>query len=117
MDKLFKALNDPTRRKILDLLQKKDLTAGEIADCFDISKPSISHHLDLLKQADLILSEKEGQFVVYSLNTTVLDECLSWLMALAKRKKGRKHETKTKDRVDSTAGSSHSILRHRSALG
>ena len=117
MDKLFKALNDPTRRKILDLLQKRDMTAGEISDCFDISKPSISHHLDLLKQADLILSEKEGQFIVYSLNTTVLDECLAWLMTLAKRKKARKHETKTKDRVDSTVNPSHPILRHRSALG
>jgi len=52
MNSLFKALDDPTRRQILELLKKKDLTAGEIADAFTISKPSISHHLDLLRQAN-----------------------------------------------------------------
>ena len=57
MDNLFKALNDPTRREILKLLKKKDLTAGEIADAFNISKPSISHHLEILKHADLVTSE------------------------------------------------------------
>lgn len=77
---LFKALNDPTRREILELLKEKDLTAGEIADKFNISKPSISHHLDLLRQAGLVVSAKEGQFIYYSLNTTVLDEMLKWLM-------------------------------------
>ena len=87
MDKLFKALNDPTRRRILEMLRKKDMTAGEIADCFQISKPSISHHLDLLKQADLVLSSKNGQFQIYSLNTSVLDECLAWLIGLSKKDK------------------------------
>ena len=87
MDKLFKALNDPTRRKILVLLRNKDMNAGEIADQFNISKPSISHHLDLLKQADLVLAEKNGQFVNYSLNTSVLDECLAWLLELKNKKK------------------------------
>lgn len=82
MDKLFKALNDQTRRDILELLKKKELTAGEIADKFDISKPSISHHLDLLKQAGLIEADKQGQFIYYSLNTTVVDEFLKWLMQL-----------------------------------
>jgi len=86
MDKLFKALNDPTRREILVLLRKKDMNAGEIADQFQISKPSISHHLDLLKQADLVLAEKNGQFVNYSLNTSVLDECLAWLVELKNKK-------------------------------
>jgi len=84
MNALFKALNDNTRRKILELLKKKDLTAGEIADSFDISKPSISHHLDLLKQAGLVHSTKEGQFIYYSLNTTVMDEMVKWLMTLKK---------------------------------
>ena len=65
MNVIFKALNDATRREILDLLKEKDRTAGEIADHFNISKPSISHHLDLLKQADLITSQKSGQFVIY----------------------------------------------------
>ncbi|MEL4474649.1 autorepressor SdpR family transcription factor, partial [Shewanella algae] len=62
MNIIFKALNDPTRREILELLKKKDMTAGEIADQFHISKPSISHHLDLLKQAELVVAVKEGQF-------------------------------------------------------
>ena len=84
MNHLFKALNDGTRRQILELLKKKDMSAGDIADHFDISKPSISHHLELLKHADLITSEKKGQFIIYSLNTTILDDLLSWLMKLKK---------------------------------
>lgn len=80
MNNLFKALNDQTRREILELLKDKDLNAGEIADHFDISKPSISHHLDLLKQAGLIEAEKRGQFITYSLNTTVVDEILKWVL-------------------------------------
>ncbi|MGC4101409.1 autorepressor SdpR family transcription factor [Ferruginibacter sp.] len=87
MDTLFKALNDPTRRAILEMLRKKDMTAGEIADQFNISKPSISHHLDLLKQAKLVVSVKEGQFIFYSINTTVMDEMLKWLMQLSSKKK------------------------------
>ena len=82
MNKAFKALNDPTRRAILELLQEKDMTAGEIADNFDISKPSISHHLDLLSQAGLVESVKKGQFIHYSLNMTVLDEIMSWIILL-----------------------------------
>ena len=81
-ESLFKALNDPTRRQILEMLRAKDLTAGEIAERFDMSKPSISHHLNLLKQADLVLAIKKGQFVHYSLNTSVLDDVLSWIMKL-----------------------------------
>jgi len=87
MNSLFKALNDPTRRKILELLRKKDLTAGEIADGFNISKPSISHHLDLLKQAGLVVSVKEGQFIYYSLNTTVMDDLMKWLFQFTEKKK------------------------------
>lgn len=80
MNILFKALNDQTRREILELLQEKDMTAGEIADRFTISKPSISHHLDLLRQAGLVESVKEGQFIYYSLNTTVVDEIAKWFL-------------------------------------
>ena len=80
MNILFKALNDKTRREILELLKEGDLTAGDIADKFDISKPSISHHLDLLKQANLVTSSKQGQFIYYSINTTVIDEILTWLL-------------------------------------
>ncbi|HVW98476.1 MAG TPA: autorepressor SdpR family transcription factor [Mucilaginibacter sp.] len=86
MNSLFKALNDSTRREILELLKEKDLTAGEIADQFDISKPSISHHLDLLRQAGLVVSVKEGQFIYYSLNTTVMDEMLKWIISLQSSK-------------------------------
>ncbi len=86
MNKLFKALNDATRREILDMLKVADLTAGEIAEAFHISKPSISHHLDLLKQANLISATREGQYIRYSLDTTVLDEALRWLMDLVDNK-------------------------------
>lgn len=84
MNTVFKALNDETRRDILELLRKKDMSAGEIADHFNISKPSISHHLDLLKQADLVTSDKQGQFVIYALNTTIVDDILQWLINLKK---------------------------------
>lgn len=87
MNALFKALNDATRREILEILRDGDLTAGEIADRFHISKPSISHHLDLLKQAELVTSLKEGQFIYYSLNTTVMDEMLKWFIQFTKTKK------------------------------
>ena len=80
MNALFKALNDPTRRQMLELLRQGDLTAGEIADQFEMTKPSISHHLDLLRQAGLVESTRRGQFITYTLNTTVLDELLAWLM-------------------------------------
>jgi len=84
MNSLFKALNDKTRRDILELLRKGDLAAGEISDKFDIAKPSISHHLDLLKQAGLVISEKRGQFIYYSLNVTVFDELVKWILKFKK---------------------------------
>lgn len=84
MNSLFKALNDETRRKIVELLKRKDMNAGEIAEQFNISKPSISHHLDILKRADLITSEKKGQFVEYSLNTSILEDLINWILTLKK---------------------------------
>ncbi len=86
MNSVFKALNDPTRRAILELLRDKDLTVGEIVEKFDISGPSISHHLDLLKKAGLVTSQKDGQFVSYSLNTTVMDDMLQWIMTFTHKK-------------------------------
>jgi ArsR family transcriptional regulator len=80
VNKLFKALNDTTRREILDKLREGDMTAGEIADLFNISKPSISHHLDILKQAELVESHRNGQFIHYSLNTTVMDDIINWFL-------------------------------------
>lgn len=84
MNTIFKALNDETRREILEMLRKGEMTAGGIADHFDISKPSISHHLDILKRADLVSSEKKGQFVVYALNTTIVDDIINWILTLKK---------------------------------
>ncbi|MFN8286409.1 MAG: autorepressor SdpR family transcription factor [Chitinophagales bacterium] len=87
MNVLFKALNDQTRRDILELLKKRDMTAGEIADAFDFSKPTISHHLDLLRQAGLVDSVKQGQFVYYSLNATVMDEIIGWFIQFTDKNK------------------------------
>jgi DNA-binding transcriptional ArsR family regulator len=80
MNILFKALNDHTRREILEMLKDGDMNAGDIADKFNMTKPSISHHLDLLKQADLVVAVKKGQFVEYSLNMTVMDEIMAWFV-------------------------------------
>ncbi|KJS87861.1 MAG: ArsR family transcriptional regulator [Peptococcaceae bacterium BICA1-8] len=83
---IFKALSDPNRRKILQLLKERDMTAGEIADFFNISKPSISHHLNLLKQANLVIDERQGQSISYSLNTTVFQEVLSFFLNIIDNK-------------------------------
>ena len=82
MDSLFKALNDPTRRRILDLLRSKSMTAGEIADECAVAKPTVSHHLDLLMRAELIEQEREGQFRRYHLNTSVGEDVMVWLRGL-----------------------------------
>ena len=85
MGDVWKALADPTRRKILELLKNKSLNAGEIAAEFNMTKPSISNHLSILKQADLVDSEKIGQNVIYSLKTSVLDDMLKMLCDLTGR--------------------------------
>ena len=84
MGEVFKALADKTRREILQMLKERDMTAGDIADRFDISKPSISHHLSILKNSGLVIDERQGQNIVYSLNTTVFQEALQWLLSLQK---------------------------------
>jgi ArsR family transcriptional regulator, arsenate/arsenite/antimonite-responsive transcriptional repressor len=83
LNAIFKALNDPTRRQILEMLKDKDLTAGEIAGQFDMAWPSVSHHLEILRKAGLVVSAKEGQYLYYSINTTVMDDMLKWLLQLA----------------------------------
>lgn len=80
MNETFKALSDPTRRKILELLSERDMTAGDIADCFNMTKPSISHHLSALKAADLVITVKEGQNVIYSLNSTAVQDIIKWFL-------------------------------------
>lgn len=87
MNHLFKALNDPTRRQILEMLRDKDMPAGEIAAKFDMSWPSVSHHLDLLRKAGLVVAHKEGQFVYYSISTTVMDDMLKWILQFTKKRK------------------------------
>jgi DNA-binding transcriptional ArsR family regulator len=82
MNDAFKALSDPTRRKILQLLKESDLSAGEIADHFNISKPSISHHLNILKQAQLVQDERQGQSMIYSINLTVMQEAMGWFLGM-----------------------------------
>ncbi|MDH3265938.1 MAG: autorepressor SdpR family transcription factor [Gammaproteobacteria bacterium] len=77
---VFKALADPTRRAILKRLQGGSETAGEIATAFTISKPSLSHHFNILKAADLVRTERRGQHIVYSLNATVLQEAMAMLL-------------------------------------
>lgn len=85
-DTAFRALADPTRRRILELLAERDRTAGEIAGNFSIAFPSISHHLRVLRDADLVVAEREGQNVRYRINTTVSQDLLRYLMKLLGRK-------------------------------
>jgi DNA-binding transcriptional ArsR family regulator len=86
----FKALADPTRREILALLRKGERTAGDLAERFDMTKPSMSHHFAVLKEADLITSRREGQQIWYGLNTTVVEDLMAWAMGLIeeRNKKG-----------------------------
>ena len=79
---VFKALADPTRREILRLLRRKEMSAGDLAERFDMTKPTVSHHFAVLKEADLIVSRREGQQIIYSLNTTVTQDLLAWLWEL-----------------------------------
>ena len=82
MSKVFEALSDETRREILKLLSKKDMSAGEISDHFNMSKPSISKHLEILRESELISSERKGQFIIYSINTSVIQEVLGNFLSL-----------------------------------
>ncbi|MFZ0956627.1 MAG: autorepressor SdpR family transcription factor [Candidatus Sulfotelmatobacter sp.] len=81
-NKAFKALGDPTRRDILGLLRRGEMTAGDLAQRFDMTKPSMSHHFSVLKEADLITSRRDGQQIWYSLNTTVVQDLMAWAMDL-----------------------------------
>jgi ArsR family transcriptional regulator len=81
----FRALADPTRRRILELLARRDLTAGEIAEEFPIAFASVSRHLSVLKEAGLVDAEREGQFIRYRLNTTVYQEVIRYLMKVLRK--------------------------------
>lgn len=84
LNELFKAIADPTRREILHLLRKEEMTAGDLADRFDMTKPTVSHHFSVLKAAGLVTSRREGQTIWYALNTTVLEDVLAWSMDMAR---------------------------------
>lgn len=105
MDSLFKAFNDPTRRRILELLRVRSMTAGEISEACAVGKPTVSHHLDLLMRAELIEQEKEGQFRRYHLNTSVMEDLMLWL--------GRLVAGKTDSEKADQAATAPKDLKHR----
>lgn len=82
LQQTLKALSDPTRREILNLLKKGRMAAGEITAHFSVSAPAISRHLSVLKEADLIRDTREGKFIFYEINTSVLEETMLWLADL-----------------------------------
>lgn len=89
-EEIFKALADPTRRRILRLLGKREMNAGDIAAKFDISAPSMSHHFNVLKGADLIFARREGQQIFYSLNTTVAQDLMTVLLDIFRPSNGKR---------------------------
>jgi ArsR family transcriptional regulator, repressor of sdpIR and other operons len=93
---VFKALSDPSRRRILKILQDGSRTAGELSDSFDMTKGTLSHHFNVLKTAGLVRYERRGQQIVYSLNTSVLEDAASMLLDLFGRK-----ETEARDETPS----------------
>ena len=82
MQDTLQALADPTRREILNLLKQSRMSAGEISNHFSISGAAVSRHLSALKEADLIRDEREGKYIYYELNATVLEEILLWISEL-----------------------------------
>jgi DNA-binding transcriptional ArsR family regulator len=87
INKTLSALSDPTRRKILDLLKKSDMSAGAIGKNFGITAPSLSHHLGVLREAGLVISERNGQEIIYSLNVSVFEEVAELLIGIFNTKK------------------------------
>ena len=77
----LKALSDPTRRKILEMLKKGPLSAGEIGEHFDMTGATLSHHLSILKKAGLVQDQKKGTFIYYEINTSVMEDLLSWVVS------------------------------------
>ncbi|MEM7334393.1 MAG: autorepressor SdpR family transcription factor [Chloroflexota bacterium] len=84
MQKTYKALSDPTRRKIMQLLRERDMSAGELAEHFDSTKPTLSRHFSILREADLIQGHKKGTTITYRLNVSVLEETLLSMMEMFK---------------------------------
>jgi DNA-binding transcriptional ArsR family regulator len=84
---IFASLSDPTRRLILEYLRSQDLTPSELLELIDVTQPTLSHHLDILKRAELIEGRREGQFIRYSLNMTVFEMALQYMASIMKRKR------------------------------
>ncbi|HEY3811626.1 MAG TPA: autorepressor SdpR family transcription factor [Caulobacteraceae bacterium] len=93
MAEIYKALADPTRRRILELLREREMSAGEIAEHFDLSKPTLSGHFNVLREAGLVETERSGTTIVYRLNVTVLEEALMALFDTF-RLSGKRKEAK-----------------------
>ena len=83
-ERTFKALSDPTRRRILDLLRGGPLSAGELASSFGTTNATISHHLSVLKEAELVTDEKRGKYIYYELNTSVVEDIMAWAAGLVR---------------------------------
>lgn len=92
MSEVFRALGDPTRREIVRLLKRRDLTAGEIAERFPLARSTLSGHFNVLKEAGLVLSERRGTTIVYSLNLSAVEEALAALMDLVQARRGKREE-------------------------
>jgi ArsR family transcriptional regulator len=90
VNRVYKALADPTRRRVLELLRERDMTAGELSDHFDIAKPTLSKHFTVLKEADLIYGRRNGTSITYSLNVSVLEEALMALVKGFQLRRGRR---------------------------
>jgi ArsR family transcriptional regulator len=96
----FKAISDPTRREILRLLRRGEMTAGDLAERFDMTKPTMSHHFSVLKEADLLTSRRDGQQIWYGLNTTVVQDLMAWAMDLMRNNGEGKPNELPKEKSD-----------------
>ncbi|MBU2565934.1 autorepressor SdpR family transcription factor [Patescibacteria group bacterium] len=90
MEHVFKALADPNRRKILELLKKRSMSVTDLLENFDFTQASLSHHLDILKRANLVVTERQGQFIYYSLNLSVFEEISKTMFNLFQYEKSKK---------------------------
>ena len=85
LNNIFMALSDPTRREIVRRLKKKDMTPSELLERIQVTQPTLSHHLDILKRADLIEGTRDGQFIHYALNMTVFEMAIEFMITTTKR--------------------------------
>ncbi len=93
VNQVFRALGDPTRREILRLLRSRDMTAGELAERFELAKSTLSGHFSVLRQAGLIVAERRGTSIVYSLNLSAFEESLAWMVGHLNARARRKEKT------------------------